>query len=93
MAYSSGVEHRADNAGVDGSNPSTPTNLMRALRLMGRFLVPTQKTWVRFLQGLPITRKEYTMLIEIRPGEGGDDAKLFMKDLGKTYQKYLEGKG
>ncbi len=35
-------------------------------------------------------RKEMTMIIEIRPGEGGDDAKLFMQDLGSAYAKYLE---
>ena len=37
--------------------------------------------------------KENTMLIEIRPGEGGDDAKLFMRDLARVYEKYLEQKG
>jgi protein subunit release factor A len=33
------------------------------------------------------------MIIEIRPGEGGSDAKLFMADLGETYAKYLTQKG
>ncbi len=33
------------------------------------------------------------MLIEIRPGEGGADAKLFMQDLARTYTKYLDRKG
>ncbi len=33
------------------------------------------------------------MIIEIRPGEGGDDAKLFMQDLARTYEKYLSQKG
>ena len=33
------------------------------------------------------------MRIEIRPGEGGQDAKLFMQDLAKTYSKYLDRKG
>jgi protein subunit release factor A len=33
------------------------------------------------------------MIIEIRPAEGGDDAKLFMKDLAETYTKYLSAKG
>lgn len=33
------------------------------------------------------------MIIEIRPGEGGDDAKLFMQDLAGAYAKYLEAKG
>lgn len=32
------------------------------------------------------------MIIEIRPGEGGQDAKLFMNDLAKTYIKYLDRK-
>lgn len=31
--------------------------------------------------------------IEIRAGEGGDDAKLFMKDLAATYERYLLSKG
>lgn len=26
-------------------------------------------------------------VIEIRPAEGGDDAKLFVKDLSQAYQK------
>lgn len=30
--------------------------------------------------------------IEIRPGEGGDDAKLFMNDLAQAYCKYLDRK-
>jgi protein subunit release factor A len=34
-----------------------------------------------------------TMRIELRPGEGGDDAKLFMGDLANTYSKYLSAKG
>lgn len=33
------------------------------------------------------------MRIELRPGEGGDDAKLFMSDLANTYSKYLSAKG
>lgn len=33
------------------------------------------------------------MIIEIRPGEGGDDAKLFMRDLAETYSRYLHAKG
>lgn len=33
------------------------------------------------------------MIIEIRPGEGGDDAKLFMHDLAQAYTKYLSAKG
>lgn len=33
------------------------------------------------------------MQIEIRPGEGGDDAKLFMQDLADTYTRYLDRKG
>ena len=33
------------------------------------------------------------MIIEIRPGEGGDDAKLFMLDLAKVYARFLEAKG
>lgn len=27
------------------------------------------------------------MKIELRPGEGGEDARLFMKDLSGAYQK------
>lgn len=33
------------------------------------------------------------MIIEIRPGEGGDDAKLFMTDLADTYTRYLNSRG
>jgi protein subunit release factor A len=33
------------------------------------------------------------MIIEIRPGEGGDDAKLFMRDLAAAYTTYLDRKG
>ncbi len=33
------------------------------------------------------------MIIELRPGEGGDDSKLFMHDLAKVYEKYLSQKG
>ena len=28
--------------------------------------------------------------LEIRAGEGGDDAKLFVRDLMDTYMKYFE---
>jgi protein subunit release factor A len=33
------------------------------------------------------------MIIELRPAEGGDDAKLFMQDLAKTYTSYLDSRG
>lgn len=33
------------------------------------------------------------MIIEIRPGEGGSDAKLFMQDLAQVYSNYLDRKG
>jgi protein subunit release factor A len=33
------------------------------------------------------------MIIEVRPAEGGDDAKLFMADLADTYTRYLSAKG
>lgn len=33
------------------------------------------------------------MIIEIRAGEGGQDAKLFMKDLSETYTNFLDRKG
>jgi protein subunit release factor A len=33
------------------------------------------------------------MIIELRPAEGGDDAKLFMQDLAKTYTAYLNSRG
>lgn len=33
------------------------------------------------------------MLIEVRPAEGGDDAKQFMRELATTYTKYLDRKG
>lgn len=52
-----------------------------------------QPNFVVCLSGLVeinMGRKEMTMIIEIRPGEGGDDAKLFMQDLGSAYAKYLE---
>lgn len=32
------------------------------------------------------------MIIELRPAEGGTDAKLFMQDLAQTYTKYLDAK-
>ena len=32
-------------------------------------------------------------IIEIRPGEGGQDAKLFMNELAEVYTKYLSAKG
>lgn len=32
-------------------------------------------------------------VIEIRPGEGGADAKMFMNDLAEVYSKYLSAKG
>ena len=31
--------------------------------------------------------------IEIRPGEGGDDAKLFMEELANTYSRWLDRNG
>lgn len=31
--------------------------------------------------------------IEIRPGEGGDDAKLFTQELASTYTKWLDRNG
>lgn len=37
--------------------------------------------------------RENIMRIEIRPGEGGMDAKLFMQELAQTYTKYLTQKG
>ena len=33
------------------------------------------------------------MKLEIRAGEGGDDAKLFAQQLTDTYSKYLTQKG
>jgi len=33
------------------------------------------------------------ILIEIRPGEGGDDAKLLVQDQGKIYLRYAERNG
>ena len=33
------------------------------------------------------------MIVELRAAEGGDDAKLFMKDLAETYTRYLSAKG
>lgn len=32
------------------------------------------------------------MIIEIRPGEGGLDAKLFAQELAETYIKHLDAK-
>lgn len=32
------------------------------------------------------------MRIEIRPAEGGDDAKLFVTDLANAYVRYLAGR-
>lgn len=32
------------------------------------------------------------MRIEIRPAEGGDDAKLFVGDLANAYARYLIGR-
>lgn len=31
--------------------------------------------------------------LEIRAGEGGDDAKTFMNELAQTYQRYFSAKG
>lgn len=33
------------------------------------------------------------MNIELRPAEGGEDSKLFARDLANAYTKYLERKG
>lgn len=33
------------------------------------------------------------LLIEIRPGEGGEDAKLLMRDQAAIYIRYAETKG
>lgn len=33
------------------------------------------------------------VLIEIRPGEGGDDAKLLVQDQAKIYLRYAERNG
>lgn len=33
------------------------------------------------------------MIIEIRAGEGGDDAALFTKDLAGAYARHLDAKG
>lgn len=38
-------------------------------------------------------RRKLMNIIEIRAGEGGDDAKTFMGELSQTYQKYLTQKG
>jgi protein subunit release factor A len=32
-------------------------------------------------------------IIEIRPAEGGDDAKMFVSDLAEMYIKYAEREG
>lgn len=32
-------------------------------------------------------------VIEIRSAEGGDDSKLFVKDLAAAYIKFVEGSG
>jgi protein subunit release factor A len=32
-------------------------------------------------------------VIEIRAAEGGDDSKLFVKDLAQAYKKFSERKG
>lgn len=32
------------------------------------------------------------MIIEIRAGQGGQDAKLFMRDLADVYERYLNQK-
>ena len=32
------------------------------------------------------------LLIEVKPGIGGEDSKLFMKDLGMTYLKVCSNK-
>jgi protein subunit release factor A len=32
-------------------------------------------------------------VIEIRAAEGGDDSKLFVKDLAQAYKKFAERKG
>jgi protein subunit release factor A len=39
--------------------------------------------------------KETSMkrVIEIRAAEGGDDSKLFVKDLAQAYKKFAERKG
>lgn len=41
-------------------------------------------------QGKPQTQKR---IVEIRPGEGGEDAKLFCQDLAKAYKALCLAKG
>lgn len=45
--------------------------------------------------GLMQTEKEINMRIkiEIRAAEGGDDSKLFVKDLAQAYSKFLNRVG
>jgi protein subunit release factor A len=42
-----------------------------------------------------VDEKETSMkrVIEIRAAEGGDDSKLFVKDLAQAYKKFAERKG
>ena len=36
---------------------------------------------------------EQKLLLELRPGEGGKDSKLFMKDMAKMYSSYSNKEG
>lgn len=38
-------------------------------------------------------RRTITMIIEIRAGEGGDDACLFVAQLASAYRRFLDGRG
>jgi len=40
-----------------------------------------------------LRRKKMKRVIEIRAAEGGDDSKLFVKDLAQAYRKFAERKG
>ncbi len=44
---------------------------------------------------LHLDKKEKAMkkIIEIRAAEGGDDSKLFVKDLAQAYRRFAERKG
>ncbi|MCZ2112820.1 MAG: PCRF domain-containing protein [Anaerolineae bacterium] len=58
-----------------------------------------QRSAVKFREVRPVfqpsTRKEKAMkvLIEVRPGEGGEDAKLLVREQSRMYLRYAEKNG
>jgi protein subunit release factor A len=53
----------------------------------------TRKTYFARSHTHDTIDKDHPMIIEIRAGEGGDDACLFVSQLATAYRRFLDGRG